>query len=58
MQIEQREVWEKRVDKLKAENRALRENLALLKKEGNSLQKSLSNRNRLFHYRMDRECRF
>jgi PAS domain S-box-containing protein len=49
MQIEQREIWEKRVEKIKAENRALRENLALLKKEGNNLQKTLRNRDRLFH---------
>ncbi len=49
MQIEQREVWEKRIEKIKAENRALRENLALLKKEGNNLQKTLRNRDRLFH---------
>jgi PAS domain S-box-containing protein len=49
MQIEQREVWEKRVEKLKTENRALRENLTLLKKEGNHLQKTLKNRDRLFN---------
>jgi PAS domain S-box-containing protein len=49
MQTGQQELWKKKHEKLKDENRLLREKLNDLRRENNKLQKSLKNNNRLLH---------
>ena len=49
MQKEMREVFDKRVTRLKGDIQSLREKLASLRRENNDLKKTLRNRNRLFH---------
>jgi len=49
MQKEQQESLEKRVARLKADNRSLREKLASIQREFNNLKKTLRSRNSLFH---------
>ena len=40
---------EKRLEKLKAENRSLKENISALKRERDELHKLVAERNRIFH---------
>jgi len=49
MQIKKQEYWENRLERLKAENRDIKEKQASLKRENNSLKKSLRNKNDLFN---------
>ncbi len=49
MQIKKQEYWENRLDKLKAENRSIKEKLASIKRENNDLKKLLRNKDGLFN---------
>ena len=49
METGQQELWKRRLEKVKGENRSLREKLAALKKENKNLLKALRSNNKLFH---------
>ncbi len=49
MQIKKQEYGENRLERLKAENRSIKEKLASKKRENNDLKKLLKNKNGLFN---------